>query len=99
MLHFSCDLCGRQLDEERFVVKVEVTPAFDPQQFDEEDLDHDNLQEIAEMISEMEVAGASYSSEFETKKLRYDLCPNCRGRYLKDPLGRNKLRQIGLSDN
>ena len=30
MLHFSCDLCGRPLSDRRYVVKLEVFAAFDP---------------------------------------------------------------------
>src|SRR5579871_3692255 len=57
MLHFSCDLCGHHLDDRRYVVKVEVFPAFDPDEIVEEELDTDHLAEVAEMIQEMEATG------------------------------------------
>ena len=44
MLHFTCDLCGLQLGDRRFVAKLEVYPAFDPEELDEDDLDVDHLQ-------------------------------------------------------
>ena len=39
MLHFTCDLCGQQLGDRRYVVRLEIFPAFDPEEIDEDDLD------------------------------------------------------------
>lgn len=99
MLHFSCDLCGQRLGERRFVVKLEVYPAFDPESFDEEDLDADHLQEIAETIEEMEATGKTELDDCGSKDFRFDLCPHCHRRYLKDPLGRDALRRLNFSKN
>ena len=41
MLRYSCDLCGQPLGERRFVVKLEVYPAYDPEELGQEDLDAD----------------------------------------------------------
>lgn len=99
MLHFSCDLCGLQLGERRFVVKLEVYPAFDPEEIDEDDLDADHLQKISESIEEMEVTGKDGLEECGTKGFRYDLCPHCYRRFVKDPLGRDALRRVNFSEN
>ncbi len=99
MLHFSCDLCGRQLGDRRFVVKLEVYPAFDPEEFDEEDLQADHLQEISELIEEMELTGDQEIEDCETKQLKFDLCSECRRRYLKDPLGREAMARLNFSEN
>lgn len=99
MLHFSCDLCGRQLGDRRFVVKLEVYPAFDPEAFDEEDLDADHLTELAEMIEEMETTGKCSLDDCDPKEFRYDLCPHCHQKYVKDPLGRDALRRLNFSEN
>jgi len=99
MLHFSCDLCGQPLDDQRYVVKLEVFPAFDPEEITEEDLDADHLQEIAELIEEMEVAGGMPLDDCSAKNFRYDLCPRCHKKFLKDPLGRDTLRRLNFSEN
>ncbi len=99
MLHFSCDLCGKHLDDRRFVVKLEVYPAFDPEEFSEEDLDADHLQEISAILDEMHETGAPATEDFGPKQMRYDLCPDCHCRYLKDPLGRDSLRRLNFSEN
>lgn len=99
MLHFSCDLCGRQLCGSRFVAKLEVYPAFDPEELNEEDLELDNLEEISHAIDEMEASGNFELDDCGTSEFRFDFCPECRRRFLKDPLGRDALRRLNFSDN
>jgi hypothetical protein len=97
MLHFSCDLCSCSLDEQRFVVRLESYPAFDPERLEEADLDHDHLQEVADVLDdgcggdELEAQGA--------KVFRFDLCPLCYRKFLKDPLGREAVRRLKFSNN
>lgn len=99
MLHFSCDLCGQRMGDRRFVVKLEVFAAFDAEQINEEDLDVDNLQEVAEMIQEMEITGNSNSDDCSSKHFRFDLCTKCHRRFVNDPLGREALRRLNFSEN
>ena len=99
MLHFSCDLCGCQLIDRRFIAKVEIYPAFDPEEFDEEDLDADHLQDISETLEEMEITGQSELENLEPKNFRFDLCSHCHKRFLDDPLGRDALRRLNFSEN
>lgn len=99
MLHFSCDLCGQQLGDRRFVAKLEVYPAFDPEDFDEDDLDADHLQELSEVIQEMEATGKSEIEDCSSKGFRFDLCPACHRKFVKDPLGREALRRLNFSKN
>ena len=84
MLHFTCDLCGKQLGDQRFIVKLEVYPAFDPEEVSEEHLDADHLQEISEILQEIEDTGKPELDDCGTKVFRYDLCPRCHKKFLKD---------------
>jgi hypothetical protein len=100
MLHFSCDLCGRRLDEgRRYVAKVEVYPAFDPDEIEESDLDADNLEELAATIEAIEAGEPSPAEDCGPHDFRFDLCPHCHKRYLNDPLGRDALRRLNFSEN
>jgi hypothetical protein len=88
MLHFSCDLCGRDLilgADSRYVVKMEVYAASDPVELTEDDLDADHLEEIGQLLCE-EAEDCEPMPAF--KKLRYDLCSNCHKKFLGNPLGR-----------
>jgi hypothetical protein len=87
------------LGDRRFVVKLEVYPAFDPEEIDEEDLDSDHLQEISEILEEMEITGKSQLDDQESKEFRFDLCPHCQKKFVRDPLGRDALRRLNFSEN
>ena len=99
MLHFTCDLCGCELDDERFVARIEIYPASSRDEFDEETLDADHLEELSEFIAEIEATGECDVEDFATKELRFDLCRQCRRRFLKDPLGRDVFRRMNFSEN
>lgn len=99
MLHFSCDLCGQQLDDERFVVKMEVYPAFDPEEICEEDLSDDHLEEVAEILKQAEAEGKVELDDCSSKAFRFDLCSECRRRFIADPLGRETLARFDFSKN
>lgn len=98
MLHFSCDLCGKPVTDERFVVRMEVYPAFDPEEIEEADLDADHLQDVAHIINDMEVNGQR-PEDVDSKQLRYDLCSNCRSQFVKDPLGKRRTNRLNFSQN
>ena len=99
MLHFSCDLCGRQLGERRFVVKMEVFASFDPEDIDESDLELDHLQAISQELETLDLTVEHDVDDCATRSLRYDLCPNCREKFLRDPLGRDSFRRLNYSEN
>ncbi len=101
MIHFTCDLCGREMDAEnelRFVVKMEVYAALDVS--DEEiDGDRDHLQELHEILERSEIADDPQITEEVYQQLRFDLCPECRKRFAKNPLGRMHAEQFDFSQN
>src|SRR5262245_61181159 len=57
MLHFTCDLCGKEMlnqQESRYVVKIEVFAAHDPREITEADLDEDHMEAVSQLLHEME---------------------------------------------
>ncbi len=95
MQHFTCDLCGREIDRQRYIVRMEVYPAFDPDELSA-DPDADHLDELAELISQ-EILEEMEPVDPGPHLLRFDLCENCRRRFLQDPLGRSPLQRSGFS--
>lgn len=96
MLHYSCDLCKRPLDSEnelRYVVKLEVYAAFDPLSVDDGEDDRDSLADLHDALERIDSAdealldGAQIGDEVY-QQLRFDLCPECRKKFMKNPLGR-----------
>jgi hypothetical protein len=104
MLHFTCDLCGRELlpgTTTRYVVKVEIFAAHDPADLAEDDLDEDHMEEVSQLLHEVEQEGISDTLPPTSQHMRYDLCPACHKRFSQDPLGRKAVMQkkLNFSEN
>lgn len=102
MIRYSCDLCKRDLDCEedlRYVVKIEVYAAFDPTATNEDDNDRDHLQELQDILECLDQADDNQIGEDVYQQLRFDLCPQCRKKFLQNPLGRETAKALGFSSN
>ena len=102
MIRYSCDLCGRGLDshsELRYVVRMEVYAALDPMPADENEDDRDHLQEVQDILERMEDVESEQISEDVYQQMRFDLCPECRRKFLKSPLGREVAKLCDFSEN
>jgi hypothetical protein len=102
MIQYSCDLCKRPLDAEddlRYVVKMEVYAAFDPLSIDEPETDTDHLDDLDEIIEQLEDLSSEAIGEDLCQRLRFDLCPECRKKFLASPLGRKALEKFNFSQN
>ena len=102
MIRYTCDLCKRDLDSEddlRYVVKIEVYAAFDPAASGEDENDRDHLQEIQDILESLEDADDDLIGNDVYQQLRFDLCPECRKKFLQNPLGRETAKAFGFSSN
>jgi hypothetical protein len=101
MLHITCDNCGKKLGQgqEHYVVKIEVFAAQGPAELTEADLDEDHLEAVSDLLRQMEDAGGPDSIEPPSRHLRYDLCTDCRERYLRDPLSKEATHKFHFSEN
>ena len=100
MVHISCDLCGKLLEpgHGRHIVKIEVFTAHDPG-LTEDDLDADHMEEVSQLLEELETASDSEELEPQTRQFRFDFCPDCRARFVKDPLSREAAPKFDFSEN
>ena len=103
MLHVTCDLCGKELcpgQDQRFVVKIEVFAAHDPAKITEADLDDDHMEAVSELLRSLEENGGEPDLlEPVYKHFRYDLCPECHKKYLRDPLSKDAAQKFHFSKN
>jgi hypothetical protein len=102
MIRYSCDLCRRELDPQddlRYVVKMEVFAAFDPASVDGEEDDRDHLEEINDILERLDDSADEQVGDDVYQQLRFDLCPECRKRFVKNPLGRETAKAFGFSSN
>jgi len=102
MIRYTCDCCGCELDAKsdlRYVVKIEIYAAYDPTTADEEEHDRDHLEELQEILERIDDVNDPALSTEVYEQRRYDLCPECRKRFLKNPLGREAAKAFGFSSN
>jgi len=102
MISYVCDLCKREMDPEEdlhYVVKMEIYAAFDPNVTQEQDDDRDHLQEIQDILERLEQSDSDQVGEDVYQKLRFDLCPECRKKFLRNPLGRETAKALDFSKN
>ncbi len=100
MVRISCDLCGKHLEpgHGHHVVKIEVFTAHDPG-LTEADLDADHMEAVSQLLEEMVEADDPEEVEPVTCQFRYDLCPDCRSRFVKDPLSKETQQKFDFSEN
>ena len=91
MIHYSCDLCKRELDPSEglhYVVKLDVMAAADPRDDGAVDDDRDYLREIHDALEGATDDAMQALGDHAHQQMRFDLCPACCKRFLKNPLGR-----------
>jgi len=102
MMHFSCDLCGKDLSDQasRYVVKMEAFAASNPAELTTGDLDTDHVEEMAQLLNEIEDGERSAPEELPVCcKKRFDLCLGCYRKFVKDPLNRDAATRFDFSEN
>jgi hypothetical protein len=100
MIHYTCDGCKRPLDtnsETRYVVRVEVYAALEPESDCDDEADH--LADIQNILESMDDADDSEIGDQVYYHARYDLCSECRQRFVKNPLGRALPQKLNFSQN
>jgi len=101
MIHYTCDCCKRTIDSKhdlRYVVRMEVYASVDP--MDEElDDDRDHLQELQDILESMEDLEDPGIGEDVYHQVRFDLCSECRKRFVQNPLGRSNAQKLNFSKN
>jgi hypothetical protein len=101
MLHITCDLCGKELDTgaDHYVVKIEVFAAHDPGEITEADLEEDHMEAVSQMLRDAEDRGGPDRIEPTSQQFRYDMCPECRKRFVRDPLAKETAQKFDFGEN
>src|SRR5437763_1495858 len=102
MLRFTCDLCGKELApgaSRRYVVRIEVFAAHDPHELTDADLDEDPREELSEALAALDEGEEPAAPAPAAPKLRYDLCPHCHQKFLRDPLNKESATKFDFSEN
>ena len=101
MIHYTCDCCKRSIDPEselRYVVRLEVYASLDPTEEDLSD-DRDHLQEIQDILERLDDEEDQQLCDDVYHHRRFDLCSECRKRFVDNPLGRVSAHHLDFSQN
>ncbi len=87
MIHYSCDLCGKDLPpgSARYTVRIEVFAAAEADSV-QADLLNKPDEVIQQMLEKMEQMSLKEIEDGNYRIFRFDLCQPCQARYLSDPL-------------
>jgi hypothetical protein len=85
--------------EDHYIVKIEAFAAHDPAEITEEDLEEDHMEAVSQLLREMEESDDPGDVEPAARHFRYDLCPECHRRYLRDPLSKDSAQKFDFSEN
>ena len=67
---------------------------------DEADLDEDHMEAVSQLLREMEDNLDDLDGvEPAQHHFRYDLCPECRKKFVRDPLGKDAAQKFDFSEN
>lgn len=102
MLHITCDLCGKDIlpgVDHRYVVKMECYAAHDPTEITEADLDEDHMEAVSQLLQDMEDNLEDSELAPSYKKFRFDLCPECQKKFVRDPLSKETSQKFDFSEN
>lgn len=106
MIHYTCDRCKRVLDPSndlRYVVKLEVQAVMDANAMevteDDIDDDRDHLLEVHEILERAEDLEGDAVGDDVYQRNRFDLCPECYRRYIRNPLASEPAGQFNFSQN
>ena len=102
MNHYSCDRCKRIIDSEqdlRYVVKIEIQAAMEPQEVNEDEEDRDYLMEIEDILERMDDDEEMTVGDDIYQQRGFDLCPQCYRKFIKTPVGFEASSKPGFSRN
>ena len=102
MIHYSCDCCKQIIDPReglRYIVRMEVYAAMEPTDVEDEDGDNDHLAEIQDILECMDDSDSDRIGDDVYQQMRFDLCPGCRKKFVRNPIEREPSTQLNFSDN
>ncbi|MDA7978620.1 MAG: hypothetical protein MPJ50_07600 [Pirellulales bacterium] len=102
MAQFHCDVCHCVLEagrDIRYVVRLEVFPALDPVEESDAVDDRDYLMEVDDSLSALAPFDLNEPDDDLYQELQFTLCPECRQRLAKNPLGAAIPRTFEFSEN
>ncbi len=87
----KCAICGKKLEKGklRYILKINTYAAYDTLEIKLEDLLKNYDTEIKKLLTSLKKKSKKTLEEEIFKNFKFNLCRNCRTKYIKNPLGKN----------
>lgn len=102
MIHYSCDRCRRPISSTqgmRYVVRMEIESAIDIPAPESAEDEQDCLMQMDEVLERIQDESQMQDESIVYQRKQFDLCPECYRKFIKNPVGREKLAPFGFSHN
>jgi hypothetical protein len=76
-----------------------VFAAHDPAKITEADLEDDHLEAVSQLLRDLDDPVDPDVSQPAYRHFRYDLCPECHRKFVRDPLGKDAEQKFNFSEN
>ncbi|MCA9133689.1 MAG: hypothetical protein KDA45_11060 [Planctomycetales bacterium] len=102
MIHYSCDRCRCPIAARhtvRYIVRMEIEATIDTGASEMHGMDQDGLLEMDQMLEQLEEGVMEDAGSVLYQRKQYDLCPDCYRKFVKNPMGSEKVIPFGFSHN
>ena len=88
MIHYTCDGCGKEIPSKslRYIASIDIRAAYQTLEITREDLEMDIPYEIRQILERCSDKSPEELLQEVYALFRFDLCADCHGRFVKDPL-------------
>jgi len=87
-MQYRCELCGKKIVRNRYLVRIASYTAYDGLEIGLLDLTRDFEKEIRDLLKKIEKKGRKKLEKDICVGFEFVLCKKCRDSYIKDPLGK-----------
>jgi ribosome-binding protein aMBF1 (putative translation factor) len=91
-MEFRCELCGKEIVRNRYLVRIASYAAYDGLEINILDLTRDFGKEIEDLLKKIKKKRRKKLEKDICVGFEFVLCKNCRDNYVRDPLGKKRLK-------
>jgi len=93
-MEYKCDLCGRKIARNRYLVRIASYAAYDGLEIGILDLTRNFRKEMRDLLGKIKKTSKRKLEKDICAGFEFSLCKKCRDSYIRDPLGKKRFKSI-----
>ena len=93
-MEYRCELCGKKIARNRYLVKIASYAAYEGLEIGLLDLTRDFRKEIRNLLKKIKNKSGKKLEKDICVGFEFFLCKKCRDNYISDPLGKKRFKSI-----